>query len=274
MDIKFEILKTKSLQTILVVCTLSLNISACTKGPSTSTSSSEIECPVPLKNYNHDEKEAARKSLESKGIPLTTDSFIEAIASKDEASVSGMIKLGVNLDAYGDRGETPLTAALLFQSTKAIIETLVNSGANVNVQNRDRRTPFVLAIIGKHDDATIKLMLDHCADVNGKSMAAPPGYGPPSDMLETPLYAAINRQDAALVKLLIQKGADVNQIGGPANLPPLQWAVMYGIEYVIPLVENGADVNSKNDGGGTALMTAIENNLSDIEKYLKEHGAK
>lgn len=274
MDRTFEFLNNKSLRTVLVMFALSLNISACTKESSTSAASSEIECPVPLKTFNQDEKEIARKILESKGIPLTTDSFIEAIDSKDETSVSDMIKLGVSLDAYGDRGETPLTAALSFRSTKAIVEMLVNSGANVNAPNRDGGIPFVLAINGQHDSATVILMLDHCTNVNGKSMLAPPGHGPFSEMFETPLTAAINRENLPLVQLLIQKGADVNQKGGLGNQPPLNWAVGYGIEFVKPLVENGADVNLGNDDGWTPLKVAIQNNLFDIAKFLKEHGAK
>lgn len=220
-----------------------------------------------------DGEEQAHLNLEAKGIPLTTDSLIEAIDSKDAATVNEMIKSGITLDAYGARGETPLTAALLFRSGKPTVDLLVNGGTNVNAQNRDGRTPLVLALLGGHDAATVMLILDHGADVNGKSMLAPPGTEHFSEIIEPPLYAAIDRGDLALLRALIERGVDVDQIAGPAPLPPLHWAVAKGLDFVKLLVDAGADVNCRDSAGWTPLATAVGNNILDVAEYLIRHGA-
>lgn len=61
------------------------------------------------------------------------------------------------------------------------------------------------------------------------------------------------------------------------NLPPLNCACYEGkYEYVVKLVEAGADINNANDNNRTPLMLALasyEDNRFDIARYLIDHGA-
>ncbi len=60
---------------------------------------------------------------------------------------------------------------------------------------------------------------------------------------------------------------------GPGGWTPIMLAALYGeVEDVRLLLAQGANLNAKNDGGGTALMYAIE----DVEKIrlLLDHGAE
>jgi ankyrin repeat protein len=87
------------------------------------------------------------------------------------------------------------------------------------------------------------------------------------------LYLAYKGQ-IAVVKLLIEVGADVNakNINGTTVL---MWASRYDkLEIVKYLIENGADINAKNFFGSTALNIVICNNKLNIINLLKKYGAK
>ncbi len=90
------------------------------------------------------------------------------------------------------------------------------------------------------------------------------------------------REDA-MVRLLVEYGADVNAKGtsGDLELPewlltPLWRAAHDGrIDSVRVLVEHGADVNVLNpDGTSQALMTAVENGAGEVCVYLLAQGAR
>ena len=51
-------------------------------------------------------------------------------------------------------------------------------------------------------------------------------------------------------------------------------ADMGNLEAVKLLLEKGADINIRDNGGKTALMFASEKGRSEIIKLLKTHGAK
>jgi hypothetical protein len=94
-----------------------------------------------------------------------------------------------------------------------------------------------------------------------------------------PLIKASWEGNAAAVKDLLDKGADVNvrggcglwTPGGGTNATPLYCAALAGhMEVVRILVDRGADVNARN---ARALFAAVNARDPGIAKYLIEHGA-
>ena len=62
-----------------------------------------------------------------------------------------------------------------------------------------------------------------------------------------------------IVRLLVENGAEVNNKNNDGTTA-LLWAASKGyLEIVRLLVENGAEVNSKNNDGTTALLSAASN---------------
>lgn len=96
----------------------------------------------------------------------------------------------------------------------------------------------------------------------------PGNQNPNSDLLD-----AVSRNDTVIVKLLLEKGADINtKFDGGST--PLHLAASNGYTEIVKLlIDNGADVNAQNDLGNTPLHLAADNGYTEIVKYLIEKGA-
>jgi hypothetical protein len=95
-----------------------------------------------------------------------------------------------------------------------------------------------------------------------------------SDDLNEDLLAAARKGDAAVVKSLLDKGADVNA-KSPYGSTPLFFACDRGhVEVAKLLIERGADVNVKDTFyGATALTWASMKGRVDMIKLLLDKGA-
>src|SRR4030066_185376 len=99
------------------------------------------------------------------------------------------------------------------------------------------------------------------------------GINTKDDNGNSALFYALAAGDIEIVKLLLEEGADIKDVGN--GTPALVFASLTGdkgdIEKVKLLLEKGADVNVKSPGGVTALMCASGN--TEIVKLLLEKGA-
>ena len=108
----------------------------------------------------------------------------------------------------------------------------------------------------------IQSLLSHGADVDVRNRAG-----------RTALTAAVLTQaaDAALLRLLLEAGADVQSIGVDTRTA-LHHAVERGrYTYAELLLDSGADVNAADADGNTALVLGA--GRRDVKKLLKERGA-
>ena len=88
------------------------------------------------------------------------------------------------------------------------------------------------------------------------------------------LHAALYRGKEAVVKMLLENGAEVNAEGGEYG-NALQTASQKGNEAIVKLLlENGADVNAKGGKYGHALHAALYRGNNAIVKLLLENGAE
>ena len=87
----------------------------------------------------------------------------------------------------------------------------------------------------------------------------------------TALILAADKSNSEIVSFLIDKGADVNAKGG--NGTALMLAVnKSNAEFVGFLIDKGADVNAK-DKNGTALILATDKGSAEIVSFLIDKGA-
>ena len=91
----------------------------------------------------------------------------------------------------------------------------------------------------------------------------------------SPLGLACFFGHPALVKLLVEKGADVNQAStNDWRVQPLHAAIAARDHEIIEyLLQNGADVNARQQHDFTPLHAAAQNGDADLIKVLLEHRA-
>jgi ankyrin repeat protein len=86
---------------------------------------------------------------------------------------------------------------------------------------------------------------------------------------ETPLYTAVSEGYVKIIKLLLDKGANVNEIGDNVNDFPLVRAAKQGdVEIIELLLAAGAKINQRNGDGYTAIAT-VERKEQDYEEIIK-----
>ena len=94
----------------------------------------------------------------------------------------------------------------------------------------------------------------------------------------TALHLAVLRNQHAAVRLLIERGAELNCRDFPDNATPLHFAAMHGdLETIRLLVEAGADINGNGDDyevGVLGWATCFRQVREGVAQYLLAHGAQ
>ncbi|OUL34366.1 hypothetical protein BV372_14115 [Nostoc sp. T09] len=150
------------------------------------------------------------------------------------------------------------------------VQQLIASGVDVNAIASCDRTALSLAIQGGHI-SVIQALLDAGANPNLPD-ETDDGLPDTSPLMQAGItFFATNRPE--MVRLLIQRGANVNQqdIQG-------QTALMHALGYsdlgvITALIEAGADLNIRDRDGNTALMKAEFAGKSKAANILKQAGA-
>jgi len=128
---------------------------------------------------------------------------------------------------------------------------------------RDIHDQLIIAA-RKNDIEKVNELIVKGADVNAKEKVVGEGY--------TALFHAASYGHTAIVKLLIEKGASVNE--RPGRNTPLIIASWGGYtDTVQVLLEAGADPNAKDESGWTALTQAARKGYVEIARLLIKKGA-
>ena len=87
------------------------------------------------------------------------------------------------------------------------------------------------------------------------------------------LQAAVSQKSEVIVRLLLDRGADINAQGGVYG-NALQAAASYGSEVIVRLLlDQGADINAQGGEYGNALQAAAAKGSEVIVRHLLERGA-
>ena len=200
--------------------------------------------------------------------------LMEASEIRNKEAVELLIKSGVGVNEVDDNGKSALMYAcenhIISSSDIEVVKFLIDNGANVNLKSNDSETALMNAYI-RGNKELVELLINSGADVNLIDFNLKDNYG------RTKLMEASKIGNKEAVELLINAGARVNEIDNDGNT-----ALFYAcrlrdytifdkkcLKLVKFLIDNGADVNIKNNVGQTPLSVSS----GKVEKLLRKSGA-
>jgi ankyrin repeat protein len=219
---------------------------------------------------------------------------LDAASSGDASAVDGIGQTSAQpVDA---QGHTPLHLAAITGNVSAASK-LIAAGAPLEIFDKDLRTPLCEA--AKHGQRDVAAAL---LDAKANAEAQCRGLG------LTPLHIAAGADASEVVKLLIERGANVNSLNvwhqtplhqtameapsgvGPAKLLILAHAelevhdnrdytpLLAGVgrgqaDFVRVLLEAGANPNATLAAGSRSIDVAMAKNHPELVPLLREHGA-
>ena len=179
----------------------------------------------------------------------------DAAISGDMAEIVRLLDLGIDVNIQ-DR----FNNAQLYYSTKSdyieIIRLLLDRGADINARDRFNRIPLNEAV-------SALMLLDTDEDINAVG----------STLNWIPLYYAVRRGHIDTVRLLLDKGADINARDRLFRTS-LYYAFSSGrVDIVILLLDRGADINVRDGLSRILLHEAVSSGHIGIVRLLLGRGA-
>jgi ankyrin repeat protein len=231
--------------------------------------------------------------------------LVFAAREGDIESASLLLEAGADVNQATEYGWTPLLTATNNRHYN-LGAMLLDWGADVNAANKGKWTPLYLATDNRNIEGGdypvqkpdmehleyITLLLDHGADPNGriKDNTLSRTIFTMQWFLESgavPFVRAAQSSDTALMKLLLQYGADpklktdhndtaLTAAGGIGWVEGVTYerSIKENIEAVKMLLDLGLDPNAANNDGRTPLMAAAMKGRSEVVQMLVDKGAR
>lgn len=165
-----------------------------------------------------------------------------------------------NFDEKNSRGMTALRDAVRLNKTD-MVKFLLLHNADLTETDNDGNDILMYAVITNSPIEMIEDIIAAGGDVNTKN-----------SLEQTPLSAALAQKNAELVKLLIKSGANV-------KMPDGQNILHYAYEKKVPLdtlkelIDSGIDINAVDAEGDNLLLKALKNNDEQTVLFALENGA-
>lgn len=185
-------------------------------------------------------------------------------------SVQVLLDTGASPNARNTAEVTPLIYA---GWNAAKVRMMLAKGADAKAVSKMGRTALHLAVISTDGAEAARMLLDKGANVNATDA-----------MSDTPLTVA-NMNNTALIRLLIERGADPKLVGREGFTALMNAAPAGNLEAIKLLLSKGASVNAANTAGGkvprgevalkhlTPLMLTVPSGTPAAVKALLDAGA-
>ncbi|XP_076420288.1 ankyrin repeat and SAM domain-containing protein 6 isoform X2 [Peromyscus maniculatus bairdii] len=220
--------------------------------------------------------EAAR--VAEAGAPVPVDCSDEAGNSALQLAAAGgheplvrfLLRRGASVNSRNHYGWSALMQAARCGHA-SVAHLLLDHGADVNAQNRLGASVLTVASRGGHL-GVVKLLLEAGAmvDPHNPSGESPAMGGSRDELLGiTALMAAVQHGHEAVVRLLMEWGADPNHTARTVGWSPLMLAALLGkLSVAQQLVEKGANPDHLSVLEKTAFEVALDRKHRDLADYL------
>jgi ankyrin repeat protein len=195
-------------------------------------------------------------AIASSAAPNVSDEFYSAIRNNDLTRLEGLISGGADVNTRDRHSETPLMYAAYVGSLDAM-KLLLKDGASVDAQSQSGATALIWSAT---DLAKVRLLIGHGANVNLATKRRRTAL----------LVAAMSDPSAAIVKLLIEKGADPKAMDFLRTTALRAATLGNDTETIRTLIAAGVDVNAADLPGITPLMMAAgwNSNTAAVQMLL------
>ena len=185
--------------------------------------------------------------------------FFRAVNTDNASGVARALSEGFDPNALDEHGQPALILALQLESPKVAKVLMDAKGVQIDILNHAGETPLMMAALKAEVDAVTALVA-HGAAINKDGWS--------------PLHYAATGGSAAIVRLLLSKGAAL-EARSPNGSTPLMMAARYGNEEAVDaLLAAGADRSAKNDLGMDASAFAASAGRDRLAARLKPGAGK
>ena len=141
-------------------------------------------------------------------------------------------------------------------SHKSIVQMLVNAGADVNHKDFNG-TSVLMKAVKQRCQESVSFLINHGADINARN-----NYG------ESPIKEALINKDISMVGMLIEAGADLS-----VYKKGIIQAIAIGDERLVKLmIEKGANLNIRWKHKNSPVMYAVHHDKENIASILIDAG--
>jgi ankyrin repeat protein len=194
-----------------------------------------------------------------------------AATNRSLAMVKTLLEAGADANAATLSGESILMTAVS-TGNQDVVRALLDHGANVNYQEPERGQSALMWAIAEGHPSVARLLIERGADIRarthrreGFSQMVIHGYAGDVEATPeggyTPLLFAARVGDLATARLLVEKGADVND-STPQDGNTLVLASAGGFEELaLFLLEQGANPNANDANSMTPLHYALRDGV-------------
>ncbi|KAJ5439445.1 uncharacterized protein N7458_010443 [Penicillium daleae] len=230
------------------------------------------------------------------------------VEKSDIAAAVRLLDAGADVDATADTELIccALVGALSRENYELCV-TLLDRGADVNLAYMCYLTPLMM-VMKLADEKFLELLISRGADVNLAIEIPDDDSTCNEDGCVTPLQAAVyygsnetvrklidmgahlsvdmedvrfssalqvacHRGDVDKIRLLIDAGSDVNEVGGVYGTALQAAAYLGHLEATRMIIEAGGDINTCGGGDSNALMDATDQSHLEVVQLLVEQGA-
>jgi ankyrin repeat protein len=174
--------------------------------------------------------------------PAQLADFAKAAKFDDASEVKSLLKKGVNPNILDANGSPMLVLAIREKSSNVIDVLLSDKNIDVDLSDKNGETPLMMASIDGNLPLVKTLVIGHKAQLDHIGW--------------TPLHYACAKGQLDVAQFLIANGATVDSMS-LGNTTPLMMAVQAGNEQLVKLLlDKGADLQLRNQQGFTAIDIA------------------
>lgn len=214
-----------------------------------------------------------------------------AITGGNTKLVELLIRYGVNVNDVRDT-YSPLTSASM-DGHVGLMKVLLKHGADVDLLNQDGTTTALYMAALSEQMKAVSTLLEHGARVNFPKGANSPLYGAitsplhgavvsslyetvtgsPYEAVTGSPYGIVTSSSGEIVRLLIQKGANINEKTSRGDTPLHDAMLFSHLEAADTLLKNEAQVNIQNNSGDTPLHFSTLEGFTKGASSLLKYGA-